>query len=40
VYLEHLGGDMASAGDFLRRAAEATGPRLGVPLATAFEVVG
>jgi LmbE family N-acetylglucosaminyl deacetylase len=40
VYLEHLGGDMASAGDFLRQAAEATGPRLGVPLATAFEVVG
>jgi LmbE family N-acetylglucosaminyl deacetylase len=40
VYLEHLGGDMASAGDFLREAAEATGPRLGVPLATAFEVVG
>jgi LmbE family N-acetylglucosaminyl deacetylase len=40
VYLEHLGGDMASAGDFLRRAAEATGPRLGVPLATAFEVIG
>jgi LmbE family N-acetylglucosaminyl deacetylase len=40
VYLEHLGGDMASAGDFLRQAAEATGPRLGVPLATAFEVIG
>jgi LmbE family N-acetylglucosaminyl deacetylase len=40
VYLEHLGGDMASAGDFLRQAAEATGPRLGVPLASAFEVVG
>lgn len=40
VYLEHLGGDMASADAFLRQAAEATGPRLGVPLATAFEVVG
>ncbi len=40
VYLEHLGGDMASAGDFLRRAATDAGPRLGVPLATTFEVVG
>jgi len=39
LYLEHLGGDSAPA-DFLRRAAEATGPRLGVPLATTFEVVG
>jgi LmbE family N-acetylglucosaminyl deacetylase len=40
VYLEHLGGDLASPGEFLRRAAEASGPRLGVPLATTFEVVG
>ena len=40
VYLEHLGGDMANAGDFLRRAAEASGPRIGVELAATFEVVG
>ena len=40
VYLEHLGGDMANAGDFLRRAAEASGPLLGVDLAATFEVVG
>lgn len=39
LYLSHLGGDMADPGGFLRRAAEATGPRLGVALATAFEVV-
>ena len=38
VYLEYLGGD--PPGDVLRRAAEATGPRLGVPLATTFELVG
>jgi LmbE family N-acetylglucosaminyl deacetylase len=40
VYLEHLGGELASPGEFLRRAAESSGPRLGVPLATTFEVVG
>lgn len=40
VYLEALGGDMANAGDFLRRAAEASGPRLGVDLAATFEAVG
>ena len=40
TYLEHLGDDMARPDEFLRGAAEATGPRLGVPLATAFEVVG
>ncbi|MDE0804446.1 MAG: PIG-L family deacetylase [Acidimicrobiales bacterium] len=40
VYLENLGGDMANAGDFLRRAAEASGPRIGVALAATFEVVG
>ncbi|MGH9085127.1 MAG: PIG-L deacetylase family protein [Acidimicrobiales bacterium] len=40
VYLQNLGGDMASADDFLRRSAAATGPRLGVELATAFEVIG
>ncbi len=39
LYLTHLGGDMADPGSFLRQAAEATGPRLGVPLATAFEVL-
>jgi LmbE family N-acetylglucosaminyl deacetylase len=40
VYLEYLGGDMARPDEVLRRAAEASGPRLGVPLATTFEVVG
>jgi LmbE family N-acetylglucosaminyl deacetylase len=40
TYLEHLGGEMASPEDFLRNAAAATGPRLGVELATAFEVIG
>ena len=40
VYLEHLGGDMAAPADFLRRAAADAGPRLGVELATTFEVVG
>lgn len=39
VYLEHLGGDMADVGGFLRTAAEQAGPRLGVDLATTFEVV-
>ena len=38
TYLDHLDGH-PSAGEFLRGAAEATGPRLGVDLATAFEVV-
>ena len=40
VYLEHLGGDMASPDAFLRGAAESTGPRIGVELAAAFELVG
>ena len=40
VYLEQLGGDLASADQFLRAAASATGPRLGVELAAAFELVG
>jgi LmbE family N-acetylglucosaminyl deacetylase len=40
VYLEHLGGEMASADEFLRHAATDTGRRAGVPLAAAFEVVG
>ena len=39
VYLRHLGGAMASPEDFLRGGAEAAGARLGVPLATAFEVI-
>ncbi len=39
LYLTHLGGDLADPGQFLRQAAEATGPRLGVALAAAFEVV-
>jgi LmbE family N-acetylglucosaminyl deacetylase len=40
VYLENLGGDMASPGRFLREAAASSGSRLGVALATTFEVVG
>ena len=40
VYLENLGGEMASAGDFLRRNAEDAGPRIGAELAALFEVVG
>jgi LmbE family N-acetylglucosaminyl deacetylase len=40
IYLEHLGDDPSSVGDFVRRAAEEAGPRLGVPMATTFEVVG
>ena len=40
VYLENLSGDMASPDEFLRDAATATGARLGVPLATSFEVIG
>jgi LmbE family N-acetylglucosaminyl deacetylase len=40
VYLENLGDDPASAGDFLREHAEAAGPRLGVELAATFEVIG
>lgn len=39
AYLENLGGDMADPDAFLRENAEASGPRLGVPLATTFEVV-
>jgi LmbE family N-acetylglucosaminyl deacetylase len=40
TYLEHLAGEMASPEDFLRKAAAATGTRLGVELATAFEIIG
>lgn len=39
VYLSNLGGEMADVDSFLRRAAASTGPRLGVELATAFEVI-
>lgn len=39
VYLRHLGGAMASPDEFLRANAEAAGARLGVPLATTFEVI-
>jgi LmbE family N-acetylglucosaminyl deacetylase len=40
VYLEHLGGEMASPGEFLRGHATTTGEQVGVPLATAFELIG
>jgi LmbE family N-acetylglucosaminyl deacetylase len=40
VYLEHLGGEMASPGEFLRGHATATGEQVGVALAAAFEVIG
>ncbi len=40
MYLENLGGDVATAGDSIRQAAVATGPRLGVDLAAAFELIG
>lgn len=40
VYLEHLGGEMAQPERFLRVNAEAAGPRLGVELATTFEIIG
>lgn len=40
TYLQHLGGDMASPDEFLRQAAADAGPRLGVELATTFELVG
>lgn len=39
TYLAELGDDMADPDAFLRPAAEAAGPRLGVELATTFEVV-
>ncbi|HWI04967.1 MAG TPA: PIG-L family deacetylase, partial [Acidimicrobiales bacterium] len=40
VYIENLGGAMASPAEFLRASAAATGPRLGVDLAASFEVIG
>lgn len=39
VYLEHLNGDAAAPGSFLRSMAEENGRRLGVDLAVAFELV-
>ncbi|MDQ2649423.1 MAG: PIG-L family deacetylase [Actinomycetota bacterium] len=39
AYLDGLDGEMADPGTFLRESAEATGPRLGVALATSFELV-
>jgi LmbE family N-acetylglucosaminyl deacetylase len=39
VYLRELGGDMADPGAFLRSNAEASGPRIGVELASLFEVI-
>jgi LmbE family N-acetylglucosaminyl deacetylase len=39
AYLDALGGEMADPEAFLRRGAEASGRRLGVPLAAAFELV-
>jgi LmbE family N-acetylglucosaminyl deacetylase len=38
TYLRNLGGDMADPDEFLRAAAAGAGPRLGVELATTFEV--
>jgi LmbE family N-acetylglucosaminyl deacetylase len=40
LYLGNLAGAMASPAEFLRGAASATGPRIGVELATGFEVIG
>lgn len=39
VYLEHLGGEMASPASFLRGAATAAGERIGVELAASFEII-
>lgn len=39
AYLAGLSGDMADADAFLRGGAEAAGARLGVPLATSFELL-
>ncbi len=40
AYLENLGGGPSSATDALRSAAAATGPLIGVELATSFELIG
>jgi LmbE family N-acetylglucosaminyl deacetylase len=39
LYLEHLGGEMASAADVLSEAATATGSRSGVRYAASFELI-
>jgi LmbE family N-acetylglucosaminyl deacetylase len=39
VYLEHLGGAMASPDTFLREYAAATGEGIGVEFATGFEII-
>lgn len=39
VYLEHLGGDMASPSEFLQGAARAAGEQFGVEFAAAFEII-
>ena len=39
VYLENLDGDMADAGAFIRDGARREGARLGVEMATSFEVI-
>jgi len=39
VSLDNLGGEMATPDAFLRGPATAAGPRLGVALATTFEVI-
>jgi LmbE family N-acetylglucosaminyl deacetylase len=40
VYLDHLGGDMASPNEFLQGAARAAGEHLGVEFAASFEIIG
>ncbi len=40
LYLDNLGGDMASPDEFLRGAATAAGERMGTPLAATFEIIG
>lgn len=40
AYLDALDGDMSDPDAFLRPPAESSGERIGVPLATTFEVVG
>jgi LmbE family N-acetylglucosaminyl deacetylase len=39
LYLRNLGGDMANAGQFLRDNASQNGSKIGVELATTFEVI-
>lgn len=39
VYLNNLGGEMASPDEFLRGAASATGQEVGVELAASFELI-